>query len=46
MGISSWGLIDNIGSDNGLLPSGNRSLPEMMLFKICDAIWHSQATQS
>ena len=28
----------NIGSSNGLVPSGNKPLPEPMLIKFCDAI--------
>ena len=30
----------NIGLDNGLVPSGNKPLPEPMLIKIYVAIWH------
>ena len=30
----------NIGSGNGLVPSGNKPLPEPMLTQICVAIWH------
>ena len=33
-----WGLTD-IGAGNGLVPSGNKPLPEPMLTKISDAIW-------
>ena len=29
----------NIGSGNGLVPSGNKPLPEPMLTQISDAIW-------
>ena len=29
----------NIGSGNGLVPSGNKSLPELMLTQILVAIW-------
>ena len=29
----------NIGSGSGLVPSGNKPLPEPMLTKICVAIW-------
>ena len=29
----------NIGSGNGLVPSGNKTLPEPVLTKISDAIW-------
>ena len=34
----------NIGSDNGLVPSGNKPLPEPMLTCIYDAMWCHQAT--
>ena len=34
----------NIGSGNGLVPSGNKSLPEPMLTKIYDNIRRHQAT--
>ena len=30
----------NIGSGNGLVPSGNKPLPEPMLTKVYVAIWH------
>ena len=30
----------NIGSGNGLVPSGNKPLPEPMLIMFYDAIWH------
>ena len=39
----------NIGSGNGLVPSGNKPLPEPMLTQISDsdlAIWCHQATMS
>ena len=29
----------NIGSGNGLVPSGNKPLPEPVLTKISNAIW-------
>ena len=29
----------NIGSGNGLVPSGNKRLPEPVLTKISNAIW-------
>ena len=35
-----------IDSSNGLVPSGNKLLPEAMLTKIYDAIWRRQATLS
>ena len=36
----------NIGSGNGLVPSGNKPLPEPMLTQIYVAQWHHQATMS
>ena len=36
-GLKWWKV--NIGSDNGLLPSGNKPLPEPMLTQISVAIW-------
>ena len=30
----------NIGSGNGLVPSGNKPLPEPMLAQICVTLWH------
>ena len=33
------GLLVNIGSGNGLVPSGNKPLPEPVLTKISDVIW-------
>ena len=33
-----WWAVNN-GSDNGLVPSGNKSLPEPMLTQIFVAIW-------
>ena len=36
--------IVNIGSGKGLVLSGNKPLPEPMLAKFCDAIWHNLAT--
>ena len=36
---SHWWLV-NIGSGNGLVPSGNKPLPEPMLTPIYVAIWH------
>ena len=40
-----WSLV-NIGSGNGLVPSGNKPLPEPMLTKIYVAIWCHKATMS
>ena len=37
---------DNIGSGNGLVPSGNKPLPEPMLTQIGVAIWPQLATMS
>ena len=37
---------DNIGSGNGLVPSGSKPLPEPMLTQIYVAIWHLEATMS
>ena len=37
-GLHWWSV--NIGSGNGLVPSGNKPLPEPLLTKICVAIWH------
>ena len=36
----------NTGSGNGLVPSGNKPLPEPMLTKISVAIWRHEATVS
>ena len=36
----------NTGSGNGLVPSGNKPLPEPMLTQIYVTIWHHQATMS
>ena len=36
-GLHWWPI--NIGSDNGLVPSGNMPLPELMLIQISVAIW-------
>ena len=33
-----WWLV-NIGSGNGLVPSGNKPLPESLLTQIYDALW-------
>ena len=41
--IPGWLLVD-IGSDNGLMSSGNKPLPEPMLIQIRVAIWHREAT--
>ena len=35
----------NVGSGNGLVPSGNKPLPEPMLTKI-HVTWHNQALMS
>ena len=34
-----WSLV-NIGSGNGLVPSGNKPLPELMLTQIYVTKWH------
>ena len=34
-----WWLV-NVGSGNGLVPSGNKPLPEPMLTQFCITIWH------
>ena len=39
-------MISHIGSGNGLLPSGNKPLPEPMLTLFHVAIWRHQATKS
>ena len=36
----------NIGTDNGLVPSGTKPLPEPMLIQICVTICHPWATKS
>ena len=36
----------NIGSDNGLVSSGNEPLPEPMLSKITVAVWRHRASMS
>ena len=43
-GINS--LLVNIGSGNGLVPSGNRPLPDPMLTQIHVLIWHQLARMS
>ena len=35
----NWILLVNFGSGNGLVPSGNKPLPEAMLTQIYVAIW-------
>ena len=40
--MESYWLHVNIGAGNGLLPSGNKSLPESMLTKLYVAIWPHQ----
>ena len=42
--IYSWEV--NIGLGNGLVPSGNKPLPEPMLTQISVAIWRHEATMS
>ena len=41
---SHWWV--NIGSGNGLVPSGTKPLPEPLLTKISDTIWCHYATMS
>ena len=36
----------NIGSGNGLVPSGNKPLPESMLAQLNVAKWHHQTSTS
>ena len=36
----------NIGPGIGLVPSGDKPLPEPMLTQVYVAIWHQQATMS
>ena len=36
----------NMGSDNGLVPSGTKPLPEPMLMQICVTLWRIYATRS
>ena len=36
-GLHLWSV--NIGSGNGLVPSGNKPLPEPMLTKLSNTIW-------
>ena len=36
----------NIGAGNGLVPSGNKPLPEPVLTKISNAIWRHYAPMS
>ena len=43
-GLHSWSV--NIGSGNGLVPSGNKPLPEPMLTQISVTIWRHNATMS
>ena len=33
-----------LDSGDGLVPSGNKPLPEPMLTELCDGIWHQSAT--
>ena len=42
--LHRWSV--NIGSGNGLVPSGNKPLPEPMVTQICVAIWRHWATMS
>ena len=44
----SEGLIDdvNIGSGNGVVLSGNKSLPQLLLTNIHNAIWHHEVVMS
>ena len=44
IGLDWWSV--NIGSGNGLVPSGNKPLPEPMLTQTSVAIWHHYATMS
>ena len=37
-GLHWWSV--NIGSGNGLVPAGNKPLPEQILTEIYVAIWH------
>ena len=39
-------LMINIGSSNGLVPSGKKQLSEPVLTKLYVAVWHPQATMS
>ena len=41
----NWWLV-NIGSGNGLVPSGNRPLPQSMLTHFYVTIWYHQAARS
>ena len=41
--IGSYWCYFNTGSGNGLVPSGNKPLPEPTLTLICGAIWCRQA---
>ena len=41
-GLHWWSV--NIGSSNGLVPSGNKPLPEPMLTHISVTTWHQKAT--
>ena len=43
-GLNWWSV--NIGSGNGLVPSGNKPSPEPILTYIPVAIWHHKATMS
>ena len=42
---SHWWVV-SIGSGNGLLPLGNKPLPEPMMTQICVTIWYHLATMS
>ena len=37
--IGSYWWEVNIGSDNGMVPSGNSPLPELLVTQICVTIW-------
>ena len=39
-------MVSNIGWGNGLVPSGNKPLPETLLTQIYDTIWHRYITTS
>ena len=43
-GLHWWSV--NIGSGDGLVPSGNKPLPEPMLTQIYVAKWHHQVSMS
>ena len=45
VGLRNWWYV-NIGSGDGLVPTGNEPLPESMLTQIIVATWYHKPTMS